>query len=110
MAEYAIRYTREAVDDLDMIFDYITDDNRRAALTMLEKIEGTIQGLAENPRLGAVLSTDSYSLAPSGYRRMLVAPYMVFYRIGKEEVYVARVLHTRQDWMHLLWNSEYGAN
>lgn len=104
MAEYAILYTQEAIDDLDIIFGYITQENRDAAVSMLEKIESTLLKLRLNPRLGAVLQTNEYSLVEDGYRRILAAPYMIFYRMGKEKIYVARVLHTRQDWMHLLWD------
>ena len=102
-----IRYTRDAVDDLDSIFDYISDDNRKAALDMLERIENAIMKLADHPRIGAVLPTDDLSLVEPGYRRIVVQPYLVFYRIGKDEVFVARVLHGRQDWMHLLFDTDF---
>ena len=101
-----IRYTRDAVDDLDSIFDYISDDNRTAALDMLERIESAIMKLADNPRMGAVLPTGDLSLVETGYRRMVVQPYLVFYRIGEDEVFIARVLHSRQDWMHLLFETD----
>jgi toxin ParE1/3/4 len=105
MANYRIRYTRDAVDDLDSIFDYISDDNRDAAAGMLERIENTILNLADNPRMGAVLPTNDLSLVEPGYRRIVVRPYIVFYRIGKGDIFIARVLHCRQDWMNLLFES-----
>jgi toxin ParE1/3/4 len=104
--KYRIRYTRDAVDDLDSIFDYISDDNRKAAVDMLERLERAILKLADNPRLGAVLPTDDLSLVEPGYRRIVVRPYLVFYRFGKDEVFIARVLHGRQDWMHLLFDPD----
>ena len=110
MAEYAIRYTQDAVDDLDSIFDYITEDNREAAIAMLEKIENAVLRLKDAPRLGAVLPVDEHSIVETGYRRILVKPYMIFYRIGNKEIFISRVLHTRQDWMHLLWNTELQSN
>jgi toxin ParE1/3/4 len=107
MAKHRIRYTRDAVDDLDSIFDYISDDKRDAAAGMLERIENTILKLADNPRMGAVLPTNDLSLVESGYRRIVVKPYIVFYRIGKGEIFIARVLHCRQDWMNLLFENSF---
>lgn len=103
MGKHRIRYTRAAIDDLDSIFDYIDEGNRDAAVRMLNRLEQAILRLAENPRLGAVLPTNDRSLVSPGYRRLVVSPYLVFYRIGEEEIMVARVLHARQDWMHLLF-------
>ncbi len=103
MARFRIRYTADAVDDLDSIFDYITQDNRAAAVRMLQRLEQSILRLGDNPRLGAVLPTDDLSLVSPGYRRIFVKPYLVFYRIGDGEILVARVLHAGQDWMHLLF-------
>lgn len=107
MTKHRIRYTRDAVDDLDSIFDYISEDNREAALGMLERLENSILKLAENPRIGAVLPTNDLSLVEPGYRRIVVKPYLVFYRIGNGEVLIARVLHGRQDWMHLLFETDF---
>ena len=107
MAKHRIRYTRDAVDDLDSIFDYISEDNRKAALDMLERIESSIMKLADNPRIGMVLPTDDLSLVEPGYRRIVVKPYLVFYRIGNDEVFIARVLHGRQDWMQLLFEANF---
>jgi len=102
-----IRYTRDAVDDLDSIFDYIAEGNRIAAGNMLEKIERTIMSLANNPRMGTVLPAKDLSLVESGYRKIIIKPFIVFYRIGKEEIYIARVLHSKQDWLHLLFENNY---
>ena len=69
---------------------------------LLSRIEGAILNLADNPRLGSVLPTNDLSLVAPGYRRIAVSPYLVFYRIGNNELFIARVLHSRQDWMQLL--------
>ncbi|MGI6550394.1 MAG: type II toxin-antitoxin system RelE/ParE family toxin [Syntrophomonadales bacterium] len=110
MTKYRIRYTRDAVDDLDSMFDYIADDNRKAAARLLERIESSILKLAENPRLGTVLPTNDLSLVEPGYRRIIVKPYIIFYRIGQDEIFISRVLHNRQDWMNLLFEKSYEDN
>ena len=105
MGKHNIRYTAAAVDDLDGIFSYISEDDRAAALKMLDRIEGAILKLGEMPRLGAVLPTNELSLVESGYRLLVVEPYIVFYRIRQNEVWTGRVLHSRQDWLHLLFGA-----
>jgi addiction module RelE/StbE family toxin len=107
MKKLKIRYTQDAVDDLDSIFDYISEDKRTAAGHMLEQIENSILQLADNPRMGTVLPTNELSLVEPGYRRIVVKPYITFYRIGKEEIFISCVLHNRQDWMNLLFESSY---
>lgn len=106
MANYNIRYTWDAVDDLDSIFDYISEENRVAAVNMLGRIESSILKLAGNPRIGSVLPTNDLSLIEPGYRRIVVKPYIIFYRIGKDEILISRVLHGRQDWMNLLFEND----
>lgn len=109
MAKYRVRYSWHAVDDLDSIFDYISEDNRKAAIRLLDRIENAILRLARNPRLGAVLQTNDLSLVVPGYRRLVAAPYIIFYRIGDGEILIARVIHSRQDWLLLIFNQDFEA-
>lgn len=108
MVKHRIRFTMDAVDGIDSIFAYIADNNRDAAKKMLERLESAISKLADNPRLGSVLPTNDQSLVEPGYRRIVVKPYSVFYRIGKEVIFIARVIHGRRDWMHLLFEQDLG--
>ncbi len=107
MTKLRIRYTQDAVDDLDSIFDYISEDKLTAAADLLEQIENSVLKLADNPRMGTVLPTNELSLVEPGYRRIVVKPYLIFYRIGKDELFISRVLHSRQDWMNLLFENRF---
>jgi toxin ParE1/3/4 len=102
MNKYRIRYTEIAVEDLDLIFDYISADNRVAAQKMFERLKTSIERLSDMPQLGAVLPTNDLSLVERGYRYLVIDPYIVFYRIPDQEVRVGRVLHSRQDWLNTL--------
>lgn len=103
MADYRIRYAQQAVDDLDAIFDYICLDNPDAARKMLQSFKSGIERLASAPYLGAALRTDSPLLISAGYRYIVVSPYLVFYRVVDDEVRIGRILHSRQDWLPLLF-------
>lgn len=43
MSKYGIRYTSLAVDDLDLAFSYIAQENLQAANELLDKLENAIQ-------------------------------------------------------------------
>jgi toxin ParE1/3/4 len=102
-----IRYVPVAVDDLDALFNFISEDNRSAATKMADRIENAILKLATNPRLGAVLPSDEPARNASVFRYIVVKPYVIFYRIDNDDVIVARILHSRQDWMHLLFTDNF---
>ena len=103
MATHRIQYTQDAVDDLDAIFHYIAVDNADAAMNLLNKIDSSISALAESPHIGAALPAGDHMLIESGYRHIVVHPYLIFYRVIQDEVFIGRVLHSRQDWLQLLF-------
>lgn len=107
MSKYGIRYTETAVEDLDLIFDYIFADNRNAALKMLKQLKTGIERLADIPLLGIVLPTNDLSLVKRGYRYLVIDPYIVFYRISEQEIWIGRVLHSRQDWLNTLFDVNF---
>ena len=103
MSEFRIRYTQQAVDDMDAIFDYIVLEDRDAALKMLSEFERRIGRLADTPYIGAAIRTDEPMMIAAGYRYLVVSPYLIFYRVYGEEVRIGRILHSRQDWLQLLF-------
>lgn len=103
MPDLPIRYTQDAMDDLDTIFDYIALEDPAAALRMLDAIDRRISRLAGQPRMGAAVASNDLSVVRPGYRYVVVAPYLVFYRAERGEVRIGRILHSRQDWLFLLY-------
>lgn len=103
MSKHRIRYTQQAADDLDAIFDYIALDNRDVAIKMLNAFDSSIRRLADTPYLGTALPSRENMMIAHGYRYLVVSPYMIFYRVHNDEVRIARILHSRQDWLHLLF-------
>lgn len=98
-----IKYTPAAVDDMDEIFSYISQDNIDAAGNMLNKLNVTILSLADFPNKGSVLSEDEFSLIQRGYRFIVVNPYLIFYRIMNDTVVIHRILHGRRDYLRELF-------
>ncbi len=98
--------SESAYFDVDSLFSYIVVDNREAAERLRRRIYEGIKGLAEFPELGAVVPPEDAPGALPGYRRIVVNPYLVFYRVMDEQIVIARVLHGRQNWLHSLFGTD----
>lgn len=102
MAEkgYRIRYLPIAVRDMEDIFDHICQDDRDAAVGLLDKMDTAISKLADFPMLG-VISNDPH-LDRKGYRILIVEEYLIFYVVEENAVEIRRVLHGRRKYSFLL--------
>ena len=74
-----VRFLQEAVDDLEEIVLYISQNNRAAALRMHDKIILRANDLTLFPKRGRLVPDKKMSEA--GYRMLGIKPYILFYRI-----------------------------
>ena len=97
-----IRFTPQAVADLDEIKQYISDElfNPQAAADLVALVFDKIRTLVSMPQSGARLRTDIPVL--KGYRFIPCKNYLVFYRIEGKTVSVIRVLYAKRDYLGLL--------
>jgi toxin ParE1/3/4 len=79
--------------DLRDIWLYIAHDSMDAADRFLDRIDQTIQMLAENPGIG-----ECQDELRQGLRRHVLGNYLVFYEPMRDGVRVIRVLHGAQRW------------
>lgn len=82
-----------AVEDRSRIFDYIEQDNPRAAATVDDRIReqaGMLAKFSESGRPGRI----------EGTRELVIAgtPYIAAYRILGDTIRILRVLHGAQHW------------
>ena len=98
-----IHISPEAAGDLSAIKEYIAVelDNPAAAVNTVSKITKAIHGLAKFPGLGVLLS--SKVNIHTDYRFLVIGSYMAFYRYGREDVHVIRVLYGKRDYMKILF-------
>jgi toxin ParE1/3/4 len=101
-----IKYSPAAVDDMDEIFSYISQDNITVAELMLEKIDREIRNLERFPNIGSVLSDDEYTIIQRGYRFIVVKPYLIFYRLMNDTVIIHRILHGHRDYLRQLFSPQ----
>lgn len=99
-----IKYSPAAIDDMDEIFSYISQDNLTAAEFMLDKLDREIRKLETFPNMGSVLPEDEYSIIQPGYRLIVAKPYLIFYRIVNDYIIIHRILHGRRDYVRELFD------
>lgn len=85
--------SKPARDDLRDIWLYIAQESVDAADRLLDRIDRTVQMLAESPALG-----QSQDHIRQGLRRFVVGNYLVFYEPIGGGIRVVRVLHGARRW------------
>jgi toxin ParE1/3/4 len=88
-----IRWTEPAAAALDRIQDYIANENPRAAFEVALRIRIAVSQLAEHPKIGRTGQVrGTYELVIHDL------PYIVPYRIKKNEVQILSVYHSSRKW------------
>ena len=85
-----------AKSDLDDIWSYIASDNTEAADTVVRSILQKIILLGAHREIGRARD----ELQP-GLRSFPVANYIIFYRLAKDQIEIARILHSARDFPSL---------
>ena len=82
-----------AVDDLDDIAGYFSQDNPEAARHIVRRLWTAVKSLAEQPEMGRPGRVH-------GTRELVVSdtPFVVPYRVVGSEIEILRVLHGARDW------------
>ena len=100
---YNLRYSPEFLEDLVKIGDYIEIrlQNHEAADRITNGIVDATDILAEYPETGSRVFLPGG--LDSGYRFVTFQGYLAVYRIQQNEVYIARAVHEKQDYMRVLF-------
>jgi len=98
-----IKISDDAYNDIEEMFSYISADNRKAAIELRKRIYTGIKGLKDFPFKYPVVQQEDAPGAQRGYKYIVINPYIVFYRVLDDSIIVARVLHSRQNWLHMIF-------
>ena len=88
-----IRWTKNAVLNLDEIESYIKSDNPQAAIATVLKIIRSVEQLSRHPAMGRPGRVEET-------RELVIAqtPFIVPYRVKNNAVEILRVFHSAQKW------------
>lgn len=95
-----IKYTYEAIANIEEIFVYISSDNVSSAYKVKNSLKGAIEKLREFPNSG-ILSKDK-ALSRKGYRYLIVGDYLIFYVILKSYIEIRYVVHGAMNYKKLI--------
>jgi addiction module RelE/StbE family toxin len=102
--EYKLKFTREAREDLDKIFEYITQklDAPIAAENLIDKIQTASERLRRFPQIGKIPADDT--LAKKGYRMLIVDNFLEFYQVDEVQniVRIMRIVYGKRNYTQLL--------
>ncbi len=99
---HKLRYSPEALRDLDRLYTYIQTDlqNAMAAEHTVSTLLDTLENLQDFPLIGTPLS--SIAEVESNYRFLLSGSYMAFYRVEETDIYIDRILYGKCDYLRIL--------
>lgn len=88
-----IVWSPQALDDLQKCFHFISTESPRRAHEWLEQIFRQVERLSRFPAIGRqVPELDK----KSRYRQIVIGDYRVFHEVREKDVFIFRVLHSRQ--------------
>jgi len=87
-----LRWLSPALAELDRVFEYISQENPKAARHVFTRIRKSTEKLRRFPESGRAGHVP-------GTRELLVTglPFLVVYRVAGDTVEILRVFHTSQD-------------
>ena len=89
--KFKIHLTRNAQNDLEYIFSYISSDSLNNAKKVILELEEIIYSLGTSPERCHLIPENRYW--GTNYRHLLHKKYRVLYRIDADAVYILRVVH-----------------
>ena len=85
--DYKIIFSEPAIDDLEGIVRFISQDNQEAGARFGGKLIDSVRHLAKFPRLGRVVPEQN----DENIREIISKPHRIFYRV-KDEIKVIEVI------------------
>ena len=90
-----LRYSEDALDDLDKILNFIAEDSSDRALAFIERLKSSIELLITFPGLG--VSCQSKGIGED-CRVMIFESYLIFYTVWEEKILVLSIVNAAKDY------------
>lgn len=89
----SIEYSTEAINDIENIFEIILADKPNIANEYISRLENFIDLLALNAKMGVACKNKGIKF---DCRIAVFDQYKIFYQISSSEIFILRVIHSRQ--------------
>ena len=93
--DYNVKFSQQALDDLDNIIDYISDElcNPQAAARFFNKVNQKVVLLGKNPYVYPIHHNEE--LSAKGLRFVVIGNYLMFYLIDEDNsiVNIVRIIY-----------------
>jgi toxin ParE1/3/4 len=86
-----LRWSPTALRDLESLHTYIANDNPSAAAVTVETVIAGIEAFMQHPEMGRKGRV-------TGTRELVMAPYVIAYRVRRTTVDVLAVIHGARRW------------
>ncbi len=90
--DYHVRWSPEALEDIESIAEYIARDSAFYAKAVVAKLLGAARSLPEAPRIGRMVP----ELDNPNIRERLIYSYRMVYRISDDELLIIAVMHGKR--------------
>ncbi len=90
-----LKYSEEALNDLDEILMFIAKDSPARAISFIDQIKEKIELLLDFPGLG--VSCQSKGI-PQEYRVMIFGAYLIFYSVVEEDILILSIINAAEDY------------
>ena len=90
-----LRYSEDALDDLNQILDFIAEDSSDRALVFIERLKSSIELLITFPGLGVSCQSKGIS---EDCRVMIFEAYLIFYSVSEENILVLSIINAAKDY------------
>lgn len=102
MKRYQVRLSRDALNDLQSLHDYLAADKSVAlADRLLERLLDVARSLTLNPDRGSC-PRELLDLGEDGYRQLVFKPWRVVYSVDNGTVHILLIADGRRDMRSLL--------
>ena len=103
MKTYKIEWTKNALIDLNIIFEYIADDSTKNALKTFRKIHTAANNLKKFPKRGRIVPEFKlYGICT--YHEIIVQSWRVIYNIYGTNLFILAVLDSRRNIKDILFD------
>ena len=90
-----LKYSENALDDLDQILEFIAKDSPVRALAFIDRIKTKVELLITFPGLGVGCQSKGIS---EDCRVMIFGSYLIFYSVDKENILVLSIISAAEDY------------